>query len=173
MRNIFLTCCFLLLASSVGAESYSCRDSFGQLHISDDRSLLPEECRESARVHKSEEVDTLNYVPAPEVPPGAGASFESSVDAVEQEQGRKARRAAEMQQLAEQLLDRFDEAALVKRKAKLRTSSREALKAADEQMAIALEGKEDLLKELEKAPRLSPADEAQVRQTLEKIQLPE
>jgi len=160
----------LLLATTVAAKNYSCRDSRGQLHFADSLTNLPEECREQAQELSSEPVDNLNYVPAPAAPSGSGIHFEHSVREAEQQLQRKQQLGKQLLQRAEQLAAQYATASTDKHRARRnwKYSSREIIKTADESIQQAWEGKQQLLQELSAAD-ISREDGQRVRALLAQI----
>lgn len=171
MRVLLLIILFInLSAGVVWAKTYSCRDSSGQLHFSDNLQGLPEECLGKEKVVKPGPADNLNYVPATPVPQGSGIEFKHSVRAVERELQAEESQKRQLHSRAESLLENYRAAVAEKRQAKRSWSysSRDKIKQADSEIAQARTGKQQLLDELDDA--IIPAKEkAAVRTILEGI----
>ncbi len=140
-----------LSGGPVWAKTYSCRDSSGQLHYSDNLQGLPQECLGKEKVVKPSKTDNLNYVPATPQPRGSGSDFKRSVRAAEREIEEKEVRLQVLQGRAEKLLERYRVAVAEKRQAKRRWkySSRERLRQANAEIDRVRTEKQQLLVELE------------------------
>lgn len=139
-----------LFVFSVWAKTYSCRDSQGQLHYSDNLQGLPEECLGKEKEVKPGTADNLNYVPATPQPQGSGIEFKHSVRAVERDLQKEESQKRQLRSRAESLLERYRAAVAGKRQAKRSWSyrSRDIIKQADGEIAQARTGKQQLLDEL-------------------------
>lgn len=157
----------LLPVASGGAESYSCRDRQGRLFFADSPLSLPDECQGKTKKIESGKEDNLNFVPAVPMPSGSGKEFKRSVTAVELQQQYHQQQIQQLKLKAEQLAKSYQDAVEAKRSALRRWSytSRDKIKQADQQMAQARVGKQQLLQELGSL-RMSSADEQKVKQTL-------
>jgi len=161
----------LLPVASLGVVSYSCRDSQGELHFADSPANLPAECAGQAQKIETGKVDNLNIVPSAPAPSGSGAEFDDAVRAVERQQVQQQQQIEQLKQRAKQLADSYQEAVTAKRSALKRWSysSREKIDQADQQIAQARDGKQQLLQELGSVRM--PADvEQKIRQRLESIE---
>ena len=169
ISQLLLVLLFFTVTSGA-AESYSCRDSHGRLHLADSPGNLPEECLGQEQKHQSGAVDNLNYVPMPVEPAANSGSFERSVRAADRELLQQRQAAEQLQQRAEQLASSYETAVSDKRQAKRRWSygSRETILGADRRIEQARDGKRKLLQELS-GSRLSDREEVQVRALLERV----
>ncbi len=160
----------LLLATTVAAKNYSCRDSQGQVNFADSLANLPDDCREQARELSSDPVDNLNYVPTPATPSDTGLRFEDSVREAEQQLQRKQQLGQQMLQRAEQLGAKYATASTEKHRARRdwKSGSYEKVKAADETIQQVWQGKQQLLQELSAAV-IFREDRQQIRAILEQI----
>lgn len=110
MRGLLLVIfCLLLLSTTVQGKTYSCRDSSGQLHFSDNVQGLPQECRGKEQVVSSTSPDNLQFVPGNPVSRADQRRFENSVREVEQALERRKERALQMQTKADSLLQRYQQ----------------------------------------------------------------
>lgn len=165
----------LLLVSvsfvSCWAETYSCRDSSGKLHFSDNLQGLPEECWGKERLVEPVEPDNLNYVPATPSPQGSGAEFKHSVRAVERELQQTETQKRQLQGRAEKLLVRYQQLVADKRQAKRSWdyASRGKIKQADAEIAQVRAEKQQLLTEMKTAKMTSKEKDA-VRRVLQGIE---
>ncbi|MCW8859352.1 MAG: hypothetical protein OQK50_04090 [Deltaproteobacteria bacterium] len=152
------------------AATYSCRDSQGQLHITDNLQALPEDCRGSARIYKPETPDNLNFVPQKAAPKGSGAEFQEDVRNAEREIQQKQLRIESYLQRAEQLSADYLQAEKEKRQATRRWSygSRDIIRQADERIARARLGKKQLLQELS-GQKIAKDDEKKILLWLNEI----
>jgi Domain of unknown function (DUF4124) len=170
-RILLLLIVGLLSVTSVGAETFSCRDSKGELHFADSPARLPDECQGKTQELKSDKLDKLNIVPATPVPQESGSDFEETVRAAEDARQQRQQQILQLQQRAEKLAKSYQDAVSAKRQA-LRSwsySSREEINKADQQMANAREEKQLLIKELETL-RMSPEDQQKIKQSLDSIE---
>lgn len=161
----------LLGAFPAAAQTYSCRDSQGQLHFADSPARLPAECLGKERQIEQGKVDSINIVPAQPTPQGSGREFEQSVRAAEQELRQKQQRIESLYQKARELSSSYQGAVRSKNDAMRSWSygSRDKVKAADEQMANARNGKKELLQKLE-AERIPSDDQQKIRKILEGVE---
>ena len=151
--RILLVLLIALLGSSdlICAETYRCRDNEGQLHVTDNLQLLPEECRDRVETLDKESPDNLNFVPQVDVSLDVKQEFERDVREADREVEHKKARGAALLRQAEAAADLFEQAKKEKRQAKRRwtSKSRETIKKADKQIAQARETKERLVRELD------------------------
>ncbi|MDA3904264.1 MAG: hypothetical protein PF441_12560 [Desulfuromusa sp.] len=135
---------------TVQAATYSCRDKQGRLFMTDNLQTLPAECLGRGRVLESKDPDNLNYVPAQEIPQGAGAEFQQTVLDAQREQQQKQERVERLLLRAEQLAGQYQQAVQEKNNATRRWSygSREIIKKADGRIEKAREGKQQLMAEI-------------------------
>jgi len=176
MRTLLLILLLVNLAVVSGwAKTYSCRDSSGRMHYSDNLQGLPEECLGKEKEFKPGPADNMQYVPALPQPQGSGDEFLQSVRAVELELQEKEEQKQKVQELrgrAGVLVDSYRQAGLDKRKARRSwsNSSRQIFKDADEDLAEAREGKQQLLKELGEVKGLAK-EKAAIREMLAGIEM--
>ena len=171
MRVLLLIVVLITLSGvAVWAKTYSCRDSSGQLHFSDNLQGLPEECLGQEKVVKPGTPDNLQYVPATPQPRGSGSDFNRSVRAAEREVEEKEVQLQVMLSRAEKLLERYRMAVAEKHQAKRRWaySSRERIKQANAEIARVRAEKQQLLVELE-AVRVSTRKKETTRKVLAEI----
>ena len=173
-KLFFLLLVMVLSVVMAQAATYSCRDKQGKLFMTDSLQTLPAECRERAQVIESEDPDNLNYVPSQAAPQGSGAKFQQAVDAAEHEQQQKQERVEGLLLRAEQLVAQYQQAVeeiseanqrWKYRKFNLRESTREA----EKQIAMAREGKQQLLSELPEK-KISRGDEQEIRALLDEVE---
>ncbi|MBN1956958.1 MAG: DUF4124 domain-containing protein [Desulfuromonadales bacterium] len=158
----FLTC--------VQAQTYSCRDSKGQLHITDNLQALPEECRGKTRAIEPRTPDNLNFVPSAQSPQGSGAEFEKDVLEVERAQQQRKDKVDEYVRRAAQLAEDYRQAEREKRQATRSWSykSRDIIRQADERIEKARLEKKQLLKEMQ-GVRIPREQEKKIHADLEMI----
>ena len=142
--------------------------------MTDNLQTLPEECRERAQAVESKDPDNLNYVPSQSAPRGSGAKFQQAVDTAEYEQQQKKERVGGLLLRAELLVEQYQQAVEEINKANQRWkyrkfNLRESTRAADEQIAIAREGKQQLLSELAEQ-KISWGNEQKIRSLLGEIE---
>lgn len=168
--GLALVLMLVVCSSTAQAVTYSCRDSGGQLHVSDTLQGLPEECRGRAVERREQDPDNLNFVPPAKQPAGSGAEFDRAVREEEQEQRLREQRAARYVQQAQHWAEQFQQARREKRQAKRSWSyqSREIIQRADRQIAEARAGKRTLLEKLDKE-RLPRDRVAEIRSWLQQI----
>ena len=99
--------CLLFLSPVAQGKTYSCRDSRGQLHFSDNLQQLPQECRGKETVVPQAKTDKLQFVPDKPIPPAERRRFEQSVKEVERALQRRKAETQQMQQKAEGLQQRY------------------------------------------------------------------
>lgn len=167
---LFLILMAGLSVASGWAKTYSCRDSKGRLHYSDNLQGLPEECLGKEKEVKPGKADNLNFVPATPPPEGSGIEFEHSVRAVERDLQKKESQKRQLKSRAESLLESYRSAVADKRQAKRSWdySSRDRIKLADDQIEQARIGKQQLLDELDSA-NIADKEKESVRTILEGI----
>lgn len=155
---------------TVHAATYSCRDKQGQLHVTDNLQTLPEGCLNKAQIVKSDDPDNLNYVPSKATPAGAGHEFQQTVNVVERGQQQKETSVAYWLTRSGQLAEQYRLAVQKKRSATRRWSyeSRDIIKAADDQIAKARAGKQELLTQMGNV-RISRDDEKKIVSRLDEI----
>ena len=164
---IFLTG---LVATSARAQIYSCRDSQGRMHYSDNLQGLPNECLGQQKEVKPGVADNLNFVPVSRDSQGSGVSFRQSVRAEESKQEKTKQQGEQLQLRAEKLLASYRQASQKKRQATRRWNyeSRKIIKQADVEILQAREGKQLVLKELADS-RLTRQDKKRIEQLLEGV----
>ncbi len=170
MKTIFLLILLCSVPAVVAASLYSCRDSTGHLHATDNLQSLPEECRPEAKSLEGADPDNLNFVPERTPEPVVNRRFEQQV----LEQKRQIRNEQEDARQAiadaEALLALYRQAQQERRQATRSWSyeSRQIIQQAVEQLTEAQAGKEKLLAELE-IKRFSPEIEARIRTILDQM----
>jgi serine phosphatase RsbU (regulator of sigma subunit) len=167
-----LTLLLVLVFSAATAQAitYSCRDKQGRLFMTDNLQALPAECRGQGQALESKDPDNLNYVPAQEIPQGAGAEFQQTILDAQLEQQQKQEQAEKMLQRAEQLAEQYQQALQEKNNATRRWSygSREIIQKADGRIEKAREGKQRLMAEM-KEHKISGEVEKRIVVWLDKI----
>jgi hypothetical protein len=175
MRRLILMVIFCLSPMVVEATLYSCRDSEGRLHVTDNLQSLPDECRADVREIEPTDPDNLHFVPETTPPPAADTRSRFEMEVLEQQ-----RRQQEQEQREEQLISQarslaaqFEQAQQDRRNAIRRWSydSRATIERAADDMAAARDGKQQLLTNLEQQ-RVSIKTSEQVRAILEQITEP-
>lgn len=163
----------LLLPVSGFATLYSCRDSAGRLHVSDNLQSLPEECRGNARELDPNDADNVQFVPP--LPPVTVEDSRFEQEVLEQQQKLEERRATEQRMIeeAEELLATYERMQQERRNAKRSWSysSRETIQRATEEIARVRADKERLLAELQEHHLPSETVE-KIRRTLAQIDAP-
>jgi hypothetical protein len=175
MRRLVLMVIFCLAPMLVEATLYSCRDSEGRLHVTDNLQSLPDECRADVREVEVGDPDNLHFVPEATLPPVEDTRSRFELEVLEQE-----RRQREQQQREEQLIsqarglvDQFEQAQQDRRNA-IRSwtyDSRATIERAADDMTAARNGKQRMLTNLEQQ-RVSVRTSEQVRAILEQITEP-
>lgn len=172
MRILMLMVVFVSLPLVAAATLYTCRDSEGRLHVTDNLQALPDECRADVREVEARDPDNLHFVPERTPAPAVDHHSEFQRQLLEQQ-----RQQQEQQQRDEQLIkeaqglaDRFEQAQQDRRNAIRRWSaeSRRTIEFAADEMAVARSGKQRMLADLERQ-RVSIRTSEQVRAILEKI----
>ncbi|SHI96642.1 protein of unknown function [Malonomonas rubra DSM 5091] len=170
MRILLLLSIFLCLSLPVAAKTYSCRDSAGQIHFSDNLQGLPEECLGKEQVVKPGPIDNLQYVPATKLPAQADRDFQRAVRRVEREERLKSETAARFKQEAEELHRNYlqikDEMSRARRIWDNR--SRQKLKQLKIDLADLVGEKEELLLEIEEQ-NLASQDRQEIEAILQDI----
>ena len=175
MKRLILMVIFCLSPMVVEATLYSCRDSEGRLHVSDNLQSLPDECRADVSEIEARDPDNLNFVPETTPPPVEDTRSRFQVEVLEQQ-----RRQQEQEQREEQLISqarslvaRFEQAQQDRRSAIRSWSydSRATIEQAADDMAAARSGKQRMLINLEQQ-RVSTGTVKQVRAILEQITEP-
>ena len=172
MRTILPGLIFLclLLPTPLAAETYSCTDNTGKIHIADTLMKLPAECRDRAKTHEDKDSGRVNYVPSPEVPASQNQRFRESVRMEEAAQQKKEREATELVQRAETLAKSFEDAVNLRKKA-VRSKSygnRDKIRAAEAMMEFSRKEKQTILEEMQSI-RLSAEQRQQIMAALEQI----
>ena len=148
---------------TVQAEIYSCRDNQGQLHLTDNLQSLPAECLGRTRTVQEKDPDNLNYVPAQKVSPESDADFQRTVSSAALEQKQRKGWLESLSPRAEQLVTQHQQAVKLihDEKRDWRYDSRKIIKQASEQKQQALEGKQQLLTEMD-GQKISRKDHARI-----------
>ena len=170
MRILLLIFLTGLIATSASAQIFSCRDSQGMLHYSDNLQGLPEECLGQQQEVKPGGSDKLNFVPASPDSQGSGASFRQSVRAEESKLQEVKQQGQQLQSRAEKILASFQQASQQKRQATRRWSydSRKIIKQADAEIEQAREERQQVLQELADS-RLARQDKKRIEDLLEEV----
>jgi hypothetical protein len=170
--SLLLTLLFLPALTTFGAETFTCKDLQGQLHISDNLMSLPAECRNQARTSEPDtEPGKVNYVPPVENSIQHSDEFKRAVREEERANEARKRQAAELVRRAESLAVTFEDA-VTRRKKAVRSreyGNREEIILAEQQLQDSLTGKKELLDELESA-QLSTEQRQHIEVQLERIQ---
>lgn len=170
LRIFTLLFVVVFFGTTAHATTYSCRDKQGRLFMGDNLQTFPAECRGRAQVVEPDDPDNLNYVPAQDVPRGAGTEFQQTVRDAEHEQQQEQARVDGFLLRAEQLAEQYQQAVQEKSNATRRWSygSREIVQKADERIQKAREGKQQLLTEMT-GQRISGDDEKKINFWLDGI----
>jgi len=172
MRTLlYLLLMFVVFLPEVEAKTYSCRDSKGQLHVTDNLQTLPEECRGKAQViQPGEAPDSLNVVPQIDQPKGSGAEFQQNVREADRAVQQKREKVDEYLRRAEKMAEEYRNAEQEKRQATRRWSysSRDIIRQADERLEQVRQGKKQLLIEL-RGQKIPPEKEKKIRADLDVI----
>lgn len=152
------------------ASLYSCRDSAGHLHVTDNLQALPDECRPDAKRLEATDPDNLQFVPDRTPQPVVNPRFEKQVLEQERQTRQQQQEAQRMIAEAEELLALYQQAQQDRRQATRRWSygSRQIIQQATEQIAEAQAGKERLLSELEQQ-RFSSDVDSRLRTLLDQM----
>ena len=162
----------VMVFSGVTAQAtiYSCRDNQGQLHLTDNLQSLPAECLGRTRTVQQKDAGNLSYVPAQKISPGSGADFQKTVrDATEEQQQRK-EWLNNLSPRAEQLAAQYHQAVKLihAEKRDWRYDSRGIIKKANERKQEALEGKQQLLTEMDRQ-KISRKDKGKIVSKLDEM----
>jgi hypothetical protein len=175
MRTIILLVLFCTLPLQVLATLYTCRDSEGRLHVTDNLQSLPDECRGVAREVEATDPDNLHFVPERTPAPAVDSRSEFKRQLLEQQRQQQEQQQREDQLIKEarDLADQFEQAQQARRNAIRRWSadSRRTIEGAMDDMTAARSGKQLLLADLERQ-RVSITTSEQVRAILEQITEP-
>ena len=151
MRTFVCFCLFfVMMAMSVGAATYSCRDSEGRLYITDNLQALPEDCRAVADKMDFDDPDKLNYVPQQDLDSKVKKKFEQQVRDEEVRLDQERKQAVNFMRQAEQAAALYQQAVVEKRQALRRWSyqSRELISRADQQIEKTRADKRQLLDDM-------------------------
>ncbi len=172
MRILILMVVFATLPLMATAELYTCRDSEGRLHVTDNLQALPDECRADAREVEASDPDNLHFVPERTPAPAVDRRSEFERQLLEQQQQQQEQQQREEQLIREarSLAAKFEQAQLDRRNAIRRWSadSRRIIEQAANDMAAARSGKQRMLTNLEQQ-RVPIRTSEQVRAILEQI----
>ncbi|MBW6508558.1 MAG: DUF4124 domain-containing protein [Desulfuromonadales bacterium] len=175
MRILILMIVFVSLPLVAAATLYSCRDSEGRLHVTDNLQALPDECRADVHEVEASDPDNLHFVPERTPAPAVDHRSEYQRQLLEQQRQQQEQQQREEQLIreAQGLADRFDRAQQERRNAIRRWSaeSRRTIEFAVDEMAAARSGKQRMLADLERQ-RVSIRTSEQVRTILEQIPEP-
>ncbi|MBD1400527.1 DUF4124 domain-containing protein [Pelovirga terrestris] len=175
MRRLILIVIFCLSPMMVEATLYSCRDSEGRLHVTDNLQSLPDECRADVREVEAGDPDNLHFVPETSPPPVEDTRSRFELEVLEQQRRQQEQEQREEQLIrqARSLVSRFEQAQQDRRNAIRRWSadSRRTIEQAATDMAAARNGKQQLLTTLGQQ-RVSIRTSEQVRALLEQIPEP-
>lgn len=144
--SVFLLLFLCFLPVTWGGEIYSCRDSQGQLHLSDNPLDLPEACRATA-VRTAPEAENFTIVPAVLQKSAPSGEVEQAVREVEEKIESQQQRLAQYRQRATALVRTYRQVLEEKRSAKRRWTynSRKIIAQANEQIERLKGEKRDLL----------------------------
>lgn len=175
MRTTILLLIFCSLPLIAAATLYTCRDSEGRLHVTDNLQSLPDECRVDARQVEETDPDNLHFVPERTSPPAVDtrSRFEQEVLEQQRRQQEQQQREDQLIREARELADTFLQAQQDRRSAIRRWSadSRRTIERAATDMAAARSGKQRILADLERQ-RVSVRTSERVREILEQITEP-
>lgn len=175
MRIPILMIIFCALPLVAAAELYSCRDSEGRLHVTDNLLALPDECRADVREEETSDPDNLPVVPEPAASPVVDSRSRVELEMLEQERRRQEQQQREDQLIREArgLADTYVQAQQDRRNAIRSWSpdSRRTIARAADEMAAARSGKQRMLADLERQ-RLPIRTSEQIRAILETIPAP-
>ncbi|MFO7767237.1 MAG: DUF4124 domain-containing protein [Pelovirga sp.] len=176
MRTLIFLIVFCSLPVMAMATLYTCRDSEGRLHVTDNLQALPDECRVDAREVDDTDPVNLHFVPEPTSPPVVDTRSRFEQQLREQQRRQQEREDLEEQLIREarELADTFVQAQQDRRSAisSWSADSRATIQQAAKDMAAAREGKQRLLADLERQ-RVSINVSEQVRTILEQVPIPE
>jgi len=169
--RIVLLFALLCLAQPALAKTYSCRDSDGQLHFSDNLQGLPEECLGKEQVVKPGPIDNLQYVPETKLPAESNEEFRRAVRQVEREERLRNQAANQFRQQTEGLRQRYLDIKEEMRRARRiwDDRSRQKLKQLKVDLANLLEEKQSLQQELTDR-RLKREDQQAIEVILQDIE---
>ncbi|KIH75659.1 protein of unknown function [Geoalkalibacter ferrihydriticus] len=171
LRWALLALAFLFLAPGsawAADEIYRCRDQSGQLVMTDDPGKFPPDCEPLDEAPESE--GTLSVQPTPEPLPGVARSAEEDAHRARAERAERQERIAAWKDEARELVATFQGAETRRNQAYRRWSysSREVVQEALEQMEAARQGKEELLREIDRVYVPAP-DREEIDRILEAI----
>ena len=172
MKKIALVFLILILSAPLAlATIYSCRDKHGKLFVSDNLQSLPPECRgDKQQITYRDDPDNLNYVPAENVPAGAGVEFQQEVQQVETQRKQEQQHIARLHQRVNQIVLRYQQ--LVREKREERRSwsynSREKIDKANKEIGQIRGKKQQFLAEIERI-KISRQDKEQLLSQLAEI----
>lgn len=171
MRLLLMILVLGWLAPLCWGQTYTCRDSSGQLHFADNLQGLPEECRGNEKVVNPGKADNLNFVPATPAESGVTREFEKSVESVERELREKRETAQQLRLQSETLRERYQETLAAKRRAQRvwGYDSRDKIKQADTEIERIKSEKQRLLAELMVA-RMPAKERAAIREVLAEVE---
>lgn len=169
-KILFLLLAVIFSGVTVQAETYSCRDNQGQLHMTDNLQSLPPECLGRTNTIQGEGSDNLSFVADQGNPQDSGADFQQVVGDAAQKQ--KLRR-----EWLDNLLPRVERAVAQYRQASAqiynttrsgRLSYREDMTRAREQKQQAIAEKQKILAEIA-GPAVSRKDRGIIVSKLDEI----
>lgn len=156
-------------AAAAWAKAYSCSDSAGRTHFSDNLQGLPEDCRDEAKKVGSGNTGNLNYVPDPQIE-NSEIEYKHSVRAVEREEQQRDQLARQLHHRAEALREQYRQAVAEKWQAKTGWSNnkRKQVKAANDKLLRILENKQQLSSDLDTA-KVPTRDKDAIRKILAEL----
>jgi hypothetical protein len=173
MRYVILFFALLVIPqqTATAAETFSCKDSDGTLHIADNQMSLPTECRDQAITSEPDkEVGSVSYVPAAKQPSQPSSEFNQAVREEDRASKARKRRAAALVGRAQNLAADYENGVTTRKAAvrSMRYGTREDIIAAEQQVQTARSGKKKLRAELDDA-RLSTEQRQQIETQLNSI----
>jgi len=175
MRRLILMMILCLSPMLAEATLYSCRDSEGRLHVTDNLQSLPDECRTDVREIEAGDPDNLHFVPEVTPPPveDTRSRFERQVLEQQRRQQEQEQREEQLISQARVLAAQFEQAQQDRRNAirSWSADSRRTIEQAANDMAAARSGKQRMLTNLDQQ-RVSIRTSEQVRAILEQIPEP-
>ena len=166
---LFIFCVLPVIAA---ASLYTCRDSEGRLHVSDNLHTLQGVCQIGARKIEAKDPDNLHYVPERTSPPvvDTQSRYEHEVREEQRRQREQQQREAEMVERAREISAQFQRAQTERRNAITRwsTESRRRIEQAVAEMSAARNSKQRLIAEMEQQ-RVSSKTAEEVHSILDQV----
>ncbi len=169
-KILFLLLVMVFSGVAVQAMTYSCRDNQGQLYMTDNLQSLPPECLGRTNTIQGEGSDNLSFVADQENPQDSGTNFQNVVNDATQKQKLNKEWLDNLLPRAEQLATQYHQAVKLihAEKRDWRYSSRGIIKQANEQKREALEGKQQLLTEMD-GQKISDRDKKKIVSKLDEM----